>query len=253
MIEISEAQLMRYVGEILLPMFRLLGMFGAAPILSNRSFPIRTRVGLALLMAAIVGPFSNVGTAVTIGTAQWFGAVLYEVMLGLALGFTARLILAGIELAGELIGLQMGLSFAGFFDPQSGTANAVGRLVSTLSLLTFVVIDGPQILILAVIRSFAVFPIGTELMLPTTAERFARMGSGLFSTALTIAMPIATMQLIINLVLGVISRIAPQFNVFSVGFPATIAAGLLMLALSTPALDRSLVDTTEQLLRLLGL
>ena len=177
----------------------------------------------------------------------------HEVAIGLAIGFAARLVLAAAEIGGELIGLQMGLSFAGFFDPQSGSANAIGRLVSTMALLTFVVLDGPQLLLAAVVRSFAVLPLTLEASLPLGAAQLARFGTGIFGSALSIALPIVAMQLIVNLVLGIVSRVAPQFNVFAIGFPVTIGSGLLLLALGLPVLDQALIGATEQMLGLLGL
>lgn len=253
MLQIGEAQLTAYVGAVLLPLFRILGLFSAAPILSHRSLPIRARVGLALIVATVIVPFSTPPAIAIADTARWIGAGVQEALIGLAFGFLARSILAGVEMAGELIGLQMGLSYAGFFDPASGTGNAVGRLVSTLALLTFVVLDGPQMLLVAVIRSFAIIPPGGDILHALNAERFAQLSSALFSTALTIAIPIVAMQFVVNLILGVAAKIAPQFNIFSVGFPITIVAGLTMLALSAPMLDRALIGSLEQILRMLGL
>jgi flagellar biosynthesis protein FliR len=252
-LQISEALLTQQLAAFILPMFRLLGLMSAAPILSARAFPVRARVGLAILIAILIAPMLKAQAPVTLETDVLLLMTLHEVLIGISIGFAARLVLAASEVAGELIGLQMGLSFAGFFDPQSGSANAIGRLVSTLALLTFVVLDGPQLLLGAVVRSFSVFPMAANLLLPTSAAQLVQLGQSIFGSALSIALPIVAMQLIVNFILGIVARIAPQFNVFSIGFPVTIGAGLLLLALGLPVLDQALITNTAQMLELLGL
>ena len=253
MLQISETLLTQQLTVFLLPMFRILGVMSAAPILSSRAVPVRSRIGLAVLIAVLIAPLIKAPVSVSFEPSMLLLQTAHEVAIGLAIGFAARLVLTAAEIGGELIGLQMGLSFAGFFDPQSGSANAIGRLVSTMALLTFVVLDGPQLLLAAVVRSFAVLPLTLEASLPIGAAQLARFGTGIFGSALSIALPIVAMQLIVNLVLGIVSRVAPQFNVFAIGFPVTIGSGLLLLALGLPVLDQALIGATEQMLGLLGL
>ncbi len=160
MIEFSEAQLLGWLSGFLLPFFRVLGIFTAAPLLSARAFPARIRIGLAFVIAIVAAPLARTPAPAFDDPAIWT-LLAAEIMIGLAIGLVARMILSAVDLAGETIGLQMGLSFAGFFDPASGSnSNAVGRLLGTLSLAAFVAADGPALLIAATVQSIETVPAG---------------------------------------------------------------------------------------------
>lgn len=244
---------MALLSAFLLPFFRILGIFTSAPILSQRAVPVRLRVAVSLLLAALAAPLVPAVPAADLSAASGLLAVATEALIGFAIGFVARVILAAVEVAGETIGLQMGLSFAGFFDPDSGQLNAVSRLLNTLSLAAFVAINGPVLLVLAAVKSFSVIPPATAL-----AEWLGRMqpmalGAGLFELGLVIALPVMALLLFVNFGLGIISRIAPQLNIFAIGFPVTIGAGLVLLTLALPMLQQPFEMLIERLLDTLAL
>ncbi|HRO59759.1 MAG TPA: flagellar biosynthetic protein FliR [Burkholderiaceae bacterium] len=253
MIVATEAQLIALLSAYLLPFFRILGIFTSAPILSHRSVPLRVRIAVSMLLAAIVAPLLPAAAAANLSAPGGWLAVAGEALIGFAIGFVARAILAAVEVAGEAIGLQMGLSFAGFFDPDSGQLNAVSRLLNTLSLSAFVAINGPLLMVMATVRSFEIIPPATELgnwlgrMQPTS------LGSGLFELGVMIALPFMALLLFVNLGLGVISRIAPQLNIFAIGFPVTIGAGLVLLTLSLPLMQQPFELLAERLLAALAM
>ena len=237
MIQVGEAQLLGWLSAFLLPFFRILGLFGSAPVLSQRSVPMRLRIALSLMLAALAAPLLPPAPAADLGAPAGWLAVASEALIGFAIGFVARAILASVEVAGEAVGLQMGLSFAGFFDPDSGQLNAVSRLMNTLSLSAFVAIGGPALLVAAAVQSFDVIPPATAFGDWIGRMQPAALGAGLFELGVTIALPFMALLLFVNLALGVISRIAPQLNIFAIGFPVTIGAGLVLLALGLPLLQ----------------
>ncbi len=247
MISVTEAQLLGWVSAFLLPFFRILGIFTSAPILSQRALPVRLRVAVSLLLAALVAPMVAAPAANLTTFGGWM-AVPSEVLIGFVIGFIARVILSSVEVAGEAIGLQMGLSFAGFFDPNSGQLNAVSRLLNTLSLYAFVAIGGPVLLVAAVVQSFEVIPPATALADWLPRMQPASLGAGLFELGVIIALPYMALLLFVNLGLGVISRIAPQLNIFAIGFPVTIGAGLVLLALGLPLMQQPFQLMIERLL-----
>ncbi len=251
MIQFDDATLAAWLAGFLLPFFRALALMSTAPVLSNRAVPVRLRVALALVIVVVAAPSIEV-PRLDLGSATGFGLVAREVAIGLTIGFIARLVFAGFELAGEAIGLQMGLSFAGFFDPSAGAANAVGRLLNTFALLAFVAIDGPLMVLAAVIHSFSLFPIVASPDRFTVDLQPLSAGADLFALGLTIALPFLALLLFINLTLGIVSRVAPQFNVFSVGFPVTIGAGLALLTMGLPLLEQPLLSAIQRMLTLLG-
>jgi flagellar biosynthetic protein FliR len=253
MIEVGETQLMAMLTAFLLPFFRILGIFTSAPILSQRAVPVRVRVGISLLLAALAAPLVPVVPAADLSAAGGLLAVAAEALIGFAIGFVARVILAAVEVAGETIGLQMGLSFAGFFDPDSGQLNAVSRLLNTLSLAAFVAINGPVLLVLAAVKSFSVIPPATALADWLGRMQPAALGAGLFELGLVIALPVMALLLFVNFGLGIISRIAPQLNIFAIGFPVTIGAGLVLLTLGLPMLQQPFELLIERLMNTLAI
>lgn len=247
MIGIDATQLLAWLGALLLPFFRVLGIFTSAPILSQRSVPVRLRVAASLVIAVLVAPLAAGGPAADLGAPEGWLLVASEALIGFAIGFVARAILAAVEVAGEAIGLQMGLSFAGFFDPDSGQLNAVSRLLNTLSLAAFVAVNGPAMLVAAVLRSFEVVPPATQIGEWIDRVQPAALGAGVFELGVMIALPFMALLLFVNLALGIVSRIAPQLNIFAIGFPVTIGSGLLLLTLALPLMLQPLQSMFERL------
>lgn len=248
MVQISDAQMLAWLSTFLAPLFRVLGLFISAPVLSNRAFPMRARTALALMITLCLVPDVTVPAGWSIGSSNGIFVLVVELVVGLSLGLVARLVFAAFEFAGEVIGLQIGLSFAAFFDPTIGAANPMTRIIHTLALLAFVVLNGPQMLIAAVAHSYSVIPVMGDGLTTAKAWNIIEAGSGIFSTGLAIAMPFVALLLIINVVLGVVSRIAPQMNVFAVGFPITIGAGLVLVAVGIPLIEAPLARLTETML-----
>jgi flagellar biosynthetic protein FliR len=151
-----------------------------------------------------------------------------------------------------VIGLQMGLSYAGFFDPQGGQGNAVGSFMNTTATLTFVAMNGPLLLIAATLRSFDSLPIGGIAF--DFAGRFnpVAMGAEIFALGLLIALPFLAAIMFINLLLGVMSRVAPQLSLFSIGFPITISMGLVLLFIGLPWIERPMAQALTQLFTMFG-
>ncbi len=251
MVLITEQQLLGWLAALLLPFFRIIGIFFAAPVLSARSFPVRARVGLALLLAILAAPLME-GRAPSFDDPGVWALLATELMVGLAIGLVARMLLSAVDLAGETIGLQMGLSFAGFFDPGAGTSNAVARLLTTASLAAFVAADGPAMLLAATLHGVGAADAAAESTRFLTGLPFARIATTVFELGILIALPYMALLLFVNLALGVMSRIAPQLNVFAIGFPITIGSGLLLLAVGLPMMAQPLGRIHDQILRQVG-
>lgn len=252
MITVTDTQLLAWISALLLPLFRVLGLMTTAPVLSNRAFPVRVRVAFAAAIALCVAPSVELPPGFDLAAPSGLMMVVRETLIGLVIGFIARLAFAAFELAGELIGLQMGLSFAGFFDPAAGQGNAIGRMMGTFSLMSFVALDGPLVLVFAVVRSLETFPIDPSIALPLGRLSPAQLGAELFATGLAIALPFMAMLLFLNVVLGVMSRVAPQLNLFGVGFPISIGAGLLLFGTAFPLLEAPLAQSVERLATMLA-
>ena len=251
MIGFSEAQLLQWVVPLLWPLLRILGLFAAAPVLSMRVIPVRARIGLALLTALCAQPVLPPMPVLPLDTPTALAMVVQQVFIGVTIGLAAKVVFTAIEFAGEVIGLQMGLNFATFFDPTtSGQSTVSARLFNTMAAWLFVVINGHLLLVEVVVASFHQFPVTDhpfDLLLSIQPQVW---GAELFRYGLWIALPTVAMLLFVNLVLGVISRVAQQLQIFSIGFVVTISVGLLGLLLTLPLLQRPMLAVLERLLGL---
>ena len=253
MISVTEAQILAWITPLLWPFLRALALFSALPLLGTRMVPARVRVGLAAFIALAMQPSLPPFAAVPLDSAAMLPLIAQQFVIGLSLGFAVRLVFAAVEFAGELIGLQMGLNYAGFFDPLSAAAaTATSRFFGTTVSWLFIVINGHLLVIMALAQSFTAFPVGPEPFAFLREVQPQRWGAEIFSTGLWIALPLITMLMFVNLVLGAISRVAPQINIFAVGFPVTLGVGLLGLVLTLPALAQPFTMALQRLLERFG-
>jgi flagellar biosynthetic protein FliR len=244
----NQLQLDTWLAGLLLPFLRILALFTSAPLLSHRGFPMRARVAAAAAIAVVVAPFANVPPGLSLATASGLGLVAQQVAIGLALGFAARLVFSVFEVAGEFIGLQMGFSFAGFFDPHGGSQSAVGSWLHTLAMLLFIALDGHLLLVDALVATFRVLPIAPDPLGVLSVLRLDRLGAEVFRLALTLALPATLLMLFVNLVLGFTSRVAPQLSIFSVGFPITMLAGLGALLVVAQQMEAPVLEALKTFL-----
>ncbi|MFM2120012.1 MAG: hypothetical protein RL722_1480 [Pseudomonadota bacterium] len=251
MIGFDEAQILAWLLPVFWPFLRTLALIGSAPVLSMRGVPARVKVGLAFLIALSAQASLPVMPIVPLDGAQGIAMVVQQVIIGLTMGFSARVVFAALEFAGELIGLQMGLNFAGFFDPATGgQGTAMARFFSTMGSLLFVVINGHLLLVMAVMRSFESFPVSTEMLAIVKLLQPQVWGAEIFMLGLWIALPIVAMLLFANLVLGVVSRVAQQIQIFSVGFAITVSLGLVGTLFTLPLLQAPFTTALERMLAL---
>ena len=238
---------MAWLSPVLWPFLRVLALFTSAPVFSMRVIPVRTRIGLAFLVAVCAQAVLPEQPVISLNSREAAGAVVQQVGIGLAMGFAVRLVFAAVELAGEIIGLQRGLNFASFFDPASNAqVSAVARFFGNISMLLFVVINGHLMVLMAVVKSFDSFPVGGNFLQAIGQMRLHELGASLFSSALWIALPMIALLLFVNLTLGIISRVAPQMNIYAVGFPVTLTVGMLGITATLPMLEQPMLALLQQ-------
>ena len=251
MISFTEAEVTAWITPLLWPFLRTLALFSALPLLGTRSVPARVRIGLSVFIAIAAQASLPAMPAVPPDSAAGLMLVVQQVLIGLSLGFAVRLVFAAVEMAGELIGLQMGLNFAGFFDPVTASqTTASSRFFGAMVGWLFIVINGHLLVIAALVDSFKAFPIGPAPFAFLHEAMPWQWGASIFGTALWIALPMLAMLGFVNLVLGVISRVAPQINVFAVGFPITLGVGLLGILLTLPMLQQPFTMALQRMLAL---
>nr|WP_315429797.1 flagellar biosynthetic protein FliR [uncultured Albidiferax sp.] len=247
MITFTEAQLAGWLSPIVWPFLRVLAMFSVAPVFSLKAIPQRAKVALAFFVALAAQATLADQPMISLNSPQALAAVVQQVGVGLAIGFAVRLVFASVELAGELVGLQMGLNFASFFDPASNAqVSAVSRFLGHMSILLFVVMNGHLMVLMAVIKSFDSFPVDGNFLVTLQHIKMYTLGADLFASALWMALPMVGMLLFVNLTMGVISRVAPQMNIYAIGFPVTLTMGLVGVTVTLPMLDQPTMALMER-------
>ncbi|WP_297203064.1 flagellar biosynthetic protein FliR [uncultured Pluralibacter sp.] len=234
MIQFTSDQWLHWLSLYFWPLLRILALVATAPILSEKSVPKRVKLGLGVLITVIVAPTLPASDATPFSaSAPWIA--LQQILIGTALGFTMQLTFATVRFAGELIGLQMGLSFATFVDPGSHISMPVlARILDLLALLLFLSLDGHLWLISLLVDSFHTLPVGGLPLSGSAWLALTRAGGLIFLNGLMLALPIITLLLTLNLALGMLNRMAPQLSVFVIGFPVTLTVGLILMAALMP-------------------
>jgi len=214
---------------------------------------VRGRIALAFLVALASQASLPQAEVVGFNDVRAFGVLVQQVGVGLSIGFAVRLVFAAVELAGEVVGFQMGLNFASFFDMTlNSQSSAVARFFSQMTSLLFVVMNGHLMVLMAVNKSFVAFPVGQNFLQALAQMQLHKLGAEIFSSALWIAMPMVGMLMFSNLAMGIISRVAPQINIFAVGFPITLVVGLVGIAFTLPMLDQPFITLMGRVIDIFG-
>ena len=214
---------------------------------------MRARVALAFLVALACQASLPDAPIIGFNDPRALGVLVQQVGVGLSIGFAVRLVFTAVELAGEVVGFQMGLNFAAFFDPSLGSqSSAVAIFFSQITSLLFVVMNGHIMVLMAVTRSFKAFPIDQNFLQALAQMKLYRLGTDLFVSGLWIAMPMIGMLMFTNLALGIISRVAPQLNIFAIGFPITLVVGMVGIAFTLPMLDTPFLALMGRVIDIFG-
>ena len=234
---VTSAQLTAWTVAFLWPFVRMLALVSTAPIFGESKVPRQIKVGISAMLAVVLAPTLGPLPSVPIVSASGVWIVVQQILIGSAMGFTMRMVFTAVQAAGEYIGLQMGLSFASFFDPMSGgNTTVLARLLNMLAMLIFLALDGHLLLIAALAESFHTLPIA-DGPLAANGWMFLVTGAGeIFASGLMLSLPLVAALLTLNLAMGILNRASPQFSIFAVGFPLTLLAGIGMMQLLIPHL-----------------
>ena len=235
MISVTSAQLSAWLALFIFPFIRILALIASAPIFGNKQVLVRVKIGLALLLTVIIAPTLSTQPDVEPASALGLFVLLQQLLAGLAMGFTMRLIFTAVEMSGDLTGMQMGLGFASFYDPMNASFTPVAaQFLGIITALAFLGMNGHLYMLAALADSFQTFPISSAVPSAVALHTLAAWGGSIFTYALQLSMPIIGALLITNLALAILTRSAPQLNIFAIGFPIMLFVGFTVLALSLP-------------------
>lgn len=233
--EFSFAQATAFVGSLLWPMMRIGAMLLAMPVIGTRLVPTRVKIIITFVLSLLVLPLLPPLPQVEALSLEGLFVSAQQILIGLAMGFTLQLVFGALMIAGEAIAMSMGLGFASMVDPTNGVnVPVVSQFLIIIGTLLFLALGGHLMLIQLVVSSFESMPISTSGIGRDSFWALFAWGSQMFIGALWVAIPALISMLVITLSMGVMTRAAPQLNIFSVGFPVTMFMGFIILLLTLP-------------------
>lgn len=231
MLTLSLANLYSLLSHYFWPMLRILSLFITAPFFNEKEITKKTKVGLSMVLSFLVGqnlPVNNMDFFSIDGL--WIGG--QQLVIGSMIGLTIQLIFVVVRTAGEIIGLQMGLSFATFYDPIGGqNTPIVARILNLLSMLLFLAFNGHLWMLQVISDSFIMLPVSNAPLHAMGMFSLVKLAGLIFKFGLMLGMPVITLLLSINLTLGLLNRLIPQLSIFVIGFPLTLTVGMGALSL----------------------
>ncbi len=249
---INPVDMQNLLGSFLWPFLRIGAAVGVAPIFGARTVPLRVRLLLALALTVIVVPLVPTTPQVDALTAEGLRIAAQQILIGLSMGFVLLVVFAAFVLGGQIVAMQMGLGFASLVDPQNGVQTPmVSQFYILLATLIFLALDGHLTLIRVLVDSFQTMPIGVRGIGPEGLWQIVIWGREIFVGAVMIALPAITTLLLVNLAFGVLTRSAPQLNIFAVGFPVIITSGFVVITITLWSALPRLTDFVERSLLLL--
>ena len=231
--EVASATIMQYLADLLLPFMRIAGLFAAMVGMSAKSVPPTTRALLTLFLTMLIMPLippTPVAELFSVGT---FLLVMQQLIIGIAIGFISNMVLNTFVLAGQIVAMQTGLGFASMVDPVNGiNVPAVGQFYLILATLIFWALDGHLAMIRMIVMSFEALPIGEAWLTGEQFKEIAHWAGWMFISAVTLSLAPIISLLIVNLAFGVMTKAAPQLNIFSIGFAIAQIMGLFIIWLT---------------------
>lgn len=228
--EITLLQVEQMVSSFLWPLFRVSSFFMAMPIIGTQMLPMRLRLGLALAVTVLIVPVLPPMPEFDGLSLQNWIVVAQQVLIGSLLGFSANILLQSFVAGGQMMAMQMGLGFASMTDPANGVSTVIlSQIYLMLVMMLFLGMNGHLVLIEIMVDSFDVIPVGLEGVSKMTLWEIAHWGGWLFMAALMMALPAVTALLVINFAFGIMTKAAPQLNIFAIGFPFTMLMGIFIV------------------------
>mgnify|MGYP002717787564 CR=1 FL=1 len=228
MLELSNAQIGGWVGQFLLPLFRIAALLMSMPLIGTQLVPVRVRLYLALAIALVLVPTLPPMPVVESLSLASLLLIAEQLLIGVMFGFVLQLFFHVFIVSGQLLAMQMGLGFASMVDPANGISVPVlGQFFNMLVILLFLSVNGHLVVLEILAESFVTLPVGEGLLLDHYWSIAGKL-SWVVAAGLLISLPIVTALLVVNLAFGVMTRAAPQLNIFSIGFPLTLVLGLFI-------------------------
>lgn len=235
-ISVAPADVTGLLGDALWPLIRISAFVMTCPVIGTRAVPARVKLILTLALTAVIVPVLPAAPDVAMLSGAGLLVTAQQVVIGIALGLALRLVFMVLELAGTLIAMQMGLGFASMVDPANGAqVPVVSQFYVTIATLLFLATNGHLALVDTLADSFLLAPVAAAGPGREAAGLVLEWAGWLLGQAVLVSLPAVVALTIVNVAFGIMTRAAPQMNIFAVGFPITLLLGIgvMLVTLST--------------------
>ena len=231
---ISATELVALIGAYLWPLFRVSAMVASAPVFGTRSVPTKVKVITAIAITSILVPILPV-PEVDVFNPLSILIIAQQILIGLIIGFTVQLVFSAVITGGQIVAMLMGLGFSLMVDPQNGAQSPVlSQFYIVMVMLIYLAIDGHLVLVEVLADSFKTMPISAQGLVADDFMQVVRWGTNIFAGGMAIALPAIASLLVVNVAFGIMTRSAPQLNIFAIGFPITMMLGFILVMVTLP-------------------
>lgn len=245
----NEAQIISWVSGMLLPFFRITSMLMTMPLIGTKMVPGPIKILLAIAITLLLYPSLKGVPDVSLLDPNFILLVAQQVLVGIVIGFLFQLVFQVLIMAGALISMQSGLAFSSLVDPATQTSvPAISHFYVVMGSLLFITLNGHLLALQLVFQTFDSFPISTKMVSPEGFSLLLKTSGIIFLNGVIISLPAIIALLLANISLAIMTRAAPQLNIFTIGFPITLMAGIFMLMLSLTEVSREFYALLEQMI-----
>ncbi len=243
---ITTTQINGWIAFYLWPFFRITGMLVIAPVFATRTVPVRLRLLVTVMLTLVIAPTLPPMPLLDPFTLAGMLQIANQMVIGLAMGFLLHMIFAAFAVAAQTMGVSMGLGFAMAVDPNNGVQVPVlAQLYVLIATLIFVGLNGHLMVIDTLHQSFSLMPVSSRAISTDSIWTLLEWGGMMFVWGLRIALPIVVTLLLVNISFGVVTRAAPQLNIFAVGFPVSIMVGFWLVMITFPSVSGRVIELME--------
>ena len=232
LLQLTDTQISTWVATFMLPLFRVGALLMVMPIVGTTLVPLRVRLYFALAITVVIAPGLPPMPQIHALDLSALMLVAEQILIGTLMGFSLQLFFQAFVVAGQIISIQMGMAFASMVDPTNGVNTAViGQFLTMLVTLLFLSMNGHLVVFEVLTESFTTMPVGSALLVNHFWEVAGKLG-WVLGAAMVLVLPAITALLVINIAFGVMTRAAPQLNIFSIGFPLILTLGMVIFWIS---------------------
>ncbi len=244
---ITTAQMASWVGAFMWPFIRVSAMLIVVPFFSSRIIPVRVRVFTSFILAVSIAPYIYQPILVDPLSLPALSIAVDQLLIGITMGFILQMVFSALVIAGQGIAMGMGLGFAQMTDPQSGVnVPVVSNFFLVTATIMFLSLNGHVAIIQMLMKSFELMPINQAHYESGDFMRVVAWGKQMYIGAVLIALPAFAAMLMTNFGFGVITRAAPQLNIFAVGFPMTITLGFFVMTVNFSNIMARFIELLEE-------